>query len=808
MNWRAGQNPFRRFPAVTLLLALLACAPLFWRSQQLTVQPDARVLLEGDQRNLAAFEKVQTILNQHTVVVISMAGGNLFSQRCFDDLRELCNHLSTLPGLLDVKSLTHSVKPVRQGFSFEMVKFVPEGPLPEEEIQRIRQYCLAHPLVRNVMVSADGKHLLITATFQRALDSIGEKRRLREDVEAALKAFEPRGYRFQTIAMPFAEVEVYDTLKRDLMRVCAGALATSLLMLWLSFRSWRIIALILLNLAITQAGVAGLAQSLGISVTIYTAIAFPLLGGMHLALMAHLFTAFQQALPESAGVDAAMDEMLRRVFKSCAFATFISIIGELSLLLCAVNQVQRFGLIGALGIAWVFVWTFGPGLALHKLAWAGTLRRHIEPYRSSPHPPFGQGEGSMASDKPAPSPTNEAMAVTYRRRHTALPSHSQGGVPSGVSQPQFARLAEWVVARRRWILGLGVIALLFALLGAGFIRTDIRVSEFLDQSSPTRQALAEMNAVYGGVNIVQIELDTGRTNGVNDLTFLRWLDGVSRFALDQPGVSGAYSYAQLLAMMNQIWEQERAGSLRLPDSAFTVGLFAGALRARNYPFLTALVDAEGRRAFLVVRSQDMPSGQYLDVVERIVAHAEASRPAGVTVTAQEGLHSILEADRRILRAQAQTAVLTLGAIALVLAVLWRSVWLALLAVMVNVIPIGLVLGAAGLADVPLNSVTVMLAAIVLSIAVDDAVHFLTHWRDEMRTTGDASQAVANTLRVKGPPIVSTSLVLIGVFAPFALFSFPPLRHFGVLAAVAFAAATVSVLTLLPAAVAGIKPRRN
>jgi uncharacterized protein len=480
-----------------------------------------------------------------------------------------------------------------------------------------------------------------------------------------------------------------------------------------------------------------------------------------------------------------------------------------------VNQVQRFGLIGALGIVWVFVWTFGPGLALHKLAWTGTFRRHIEPYRSTPHPPFGhplpsadegrgQSEGSTAPVNLAPSRTIGEMAVTDRRYNNAhaTPNHSQRGVPSGSSQLWFATLAEWVVARRRGILGLGVIALLLALLGVGFIRTDIRVVEFLDQSSPTRQALSEMNSVYGGVNIVQIELDTGRTNGVNDLTFLRWLEGVSRYALDQPGVSGAYSYAQLLAMMNQIWEQERAGSLRLPDSALTMGLFAGALRARDYPFLTALVDAEGRRAFLVVRSQDMPSGQYLDVVERIVAHAETSRPAGVTVTAQEGLHSILEADRRILRAQVQTAALTLGAIALVLAALWRSVWLALLAVMVNVIPIGLVLGTAGLADVPLNSVTVMLAAIVLSIAVDDAVHFLTHWRDEMRSTGDTAQAVVNTLRVKGPPIVSTSLVLIAVFAPFALFSFPPLRHFGVLAAVAFAAATVSVLTLLPAAVSG------
>jgi uncharacterized protein len=477
---------------------------------------------------------------------------------------------------------------------------------------------------------------------------------------------------------------------------------------------------------------------------------------VHLTLLAHLFIAFRQAADRPP--DEALSDMVRRVLKPAAFAALTTAIGMGSLALCDVPQVRQFGLAGAVGVLWVFAWSFGPGLALQALV-----------MRSGARSNNSQTAGAA----------------------------SDGGTA-------FARLAGWVTAHRVAILTVSVFCLVLAALGVRLVRTDIRVVEFLDRSSPTRQALEEMNDVYGGVNVVQIEIDTGRTNGVNDLAFLRYVEDVSRFAQSQPGVTGVYSYPQLLAMMNQIWEQERPGSLRLPETPLLVNLFATALKQRNYPFLTALVDGPMRQAFLVVRSQDMPSGEYLRVVEDIVAHATATKPAGVEVSAAEGIHSILAADRRILRAQVDTAGLTLGAVWLVLALLWRSSWLALLAVVANAIPVGLVLGVAGLADIPLNSITVMIAAIVLGIAIDDSVHFVTFWREERRRSGDARAALAAAFRTKGPPIVCTSVVLVAVFGAFLLFSFPPVRHFGVLSATAFAGALLSMLTFLPAAVAGAK----
>jgi predicted RND superfamily exporter protein len=335
-------------------------------------------------------------------------------------------------------------------------------------------------------------------------------------------------------------------------------------------------------------------------------------------------------------------------------------------------------------------------------------------------------------------------------------------------------------------------------IGIGKIRTDIRVTEFLDRSSPTRVALQEFDEVYGGINVVQFKIDSGVENGINDLGFLSYVDQIQRFAAEKAKVSGTYSYTQLMAMMNQIWEGEKEGSLRLPNNPMMVGMFALALKVRKFPFIDALADEEFRTANVIVRTRGMLSSEYLELLREIVAFAEENRPEGVTVSAQQGIHSILEADRRVLDAQINSFTLTFAIIGLTLLFLWRSFWLAALALLVNVIPVGLAISLAGYGDLPLNSVTVMVAAIVLGIAVDDSVHFITWWRDEYRKSGDAKQALASTFRVKGPPILYTSLILTAVFGAFLVFSFPPVRHFGLLSAVAFVGAIFSTLALLPA----------
>jgi uncharacterized protein len=337
-----------------------------------------------------------------------------------------------------------------------------------------------------------------------------------------------------------------------------------------------------------------------------------------------------------------------------------------------------------------------------------------------------------------------------------------------------------------------------SVFGLSKIRTDIRAVEFLNRQSPTRQAVEELDRIYGGINVVQIEFDSGGQNGINQLSFLRYVESIQRYAESRPGVSAAYSYSQLIAMINQIWQGGGAEALKLPDNSILINVFVLALRSKDYPFLTALCDKSYRTAYLIVRTRDMASDDYLGIIHEVLRHAEQTKPANVTVSAAAGIHSILEADRRILRSQLNTVTGSSLVIGIVLTLLWRSPALAVLSLITNAIPVALVLAITGYAGVPLNSITVMVAAICLGIVVDDSIHFITHWKDLRRRNYSAREAVDETLKIKARPMAYTSWILIAICSTFWFSSFPPVVQFGVLSAVAFTTALATVLFFLPA----------
>lgn len=757
-------NPFLRFPTVSLLLTALLAVPLLVQMTRFEVSSETGILLEGDQRNLSSYEKVKQILSEVEVLVISMECEDVFTSEGITAVRRVSEAFERQQGVADVKSFTHSSMPVRRGFSFDMVPLLPQGTVTSNKLEELREFSLQHPLIRDVMVAADAKHTIITVTYDRDLDTPTQQEELHHEIEGILVPFREEGLRFQTIALPLIEQEIRSTLRSDIMVFLPAALFLLTAILWFVFRSWRILLLVFANQAAVLMIFPGLIRSSGYALSIFTILLFPLLTGVHLTLLIHVFASFQRAAAHALSSRDALERMLVEVLKPCLFAALTTGIGLFSLTLSDVRSVREFGILGAMGIALMFFITFGPGLAILRLA----------------SPKLARFDGLPDKAKPEES----GVHITSRR---------------GFGETRLATFLAPIAMNRSWhVVGIACIAIVVAAFGFGLIRTDIRAVEFLNPKSPTRTAVEEFDKVYGGINVVQLDMDSGATNGVNSLPFLSYVESVQNYAASKTGVSGVYSYAQLLAMINQIWEGGEPEALKLPENVWLINLFAIALKAQNFPFLTALADSDLRTAHVIVRTPDMPSAQYLAIVNDIVDFAAKTKPESVSVSAASGLHSILEADRRILRSQRDSALTTLVVVGVVLMFLWRSPVLAFLSLLTNAVPVGFVVALAGYLDVPLNSITIMVAAIAFGISVDDSIHFITHWR-ECRSSGKSTvEAIRETIRIKGKPIISTSVILISILTVFWLSSFPPVVHFGLLSAAAFAGALAGVLLLLPA----------
>jgi hypothetical protein len=154
--------------------------------------------------------------------------------------------------------------------------------------------------------------------------------------------------------------------------------------------------------------------------------------------------------------------------------------------------------------------------------------------------------------------------------------------------------------------------------------------------------------------------------------------------------------------------------------------------------------------------------------------------------------------KSLAESQIKTLVYVVGATLLMFAILLGSFVLALVALVPNVIAAASVTAVMGYASIPLDMMTITIAAISIGIGVDDAVHYLHRFRQELEKHGDVYKAVEDAHRSIGQAMYFTSTVIFLGFSVLVFSNFLPTVYFGVLTALAMLMAMVANLTLLPA----------
>jgi hypothetical protein len=139
-----------------------------------------------------------------------------------------------------------------------------------------------------------------------------------------------------------------------------------------------------------------------------------------------------------------------------------------------------------------------------------------------------------------------------------------------------------------------------------------------------------------------------------------------------------------------------------------------------------------------------------------------------------------------------------GVTFLMFLVLFRSVLLAVLGLVPNVLAAGVILAFMGFANIPLDLMTITIAALVIGIGVDDATHYLHRFRTEFEETGNVIESVQRTHASTGHALYFTTLTVIAGFSVLAFSSFVPTINFGLLTSLAMIIALVANLALLPA----------
>ena len=176
------------------------------------------------------------------------------------------------------------------------------------------------------------------------------------------------------------------------------------------------------------------------------------------------------------------------------------------------------------------------------------------------------------------------------------------------------------------------------------------------------------------------------------------------------------------------------------------------------------------------------------------------------------LAGVLILFNNLLQSLFKSQILTLGVvmagITLMFLILFRNITLSLIGVVPNFMAAFLILGIIGLLGIPLDMMTITIAAITIGIAVDNSIHYIYRFKEEFKKINDYNQTLEKCHDTVGVAILNTSITIVFGFSILVLSNFIPTIYFGIFTGIAMLLAMISVLTLLPKLILIVKPFGN
>ena len=173
------------------------------------------------------------------------------------------------------------------------------------------------------------------------------------------------------------------------------------------------------------------------------------------------------------------------------------------------------------------------------------------------------------------------------------------------------------------------------------------------------------------------------------------------------------------------------------------------------------------------------------------------------------LAGVLILFNNLLQSLFKSQILTLGlvmiGIFLMFVILFKNIKLSLIGVIPNFIAAFFILGIIGLLGIPLDMMTITIAAITIGIAVDNSIHYIYRFKEEFTISKDYNKTINLCHSTVGKAILNTSITIVFGFSILVLSKFIPTIYFGIFTGIAMLLAMVSVLTLLPSLILLLKP---
>ncbi len=739
-----------RRPALILLLVVLVSVYSLCRliefpslTSRLKLDPSTETLLPQDDADRQIFERVRETFGDADAVLMSVRLEPMFTPDNMARIEQLTQALRKFPGVKTVFSLGTAPNVLAEGDDLEVSTFTQQAASNPDAVKRFPEQIAANPIYRGVLVAEDGVHTALAI----GLDAQGEELFRKQNYAKQFRDMARQITGSQEVWLagsPVVKAASTGAMLDTLMFSVPMIYAITVLMLFLAFRSVRATLSVVLTVSVGLLWTAGTAVNLGYSLNLVSIITPPLVITLGLAYSIHLLSDYFSVPANTA--EERRERVLHvmgRVGAGLLLAGATTIAGFLALMPNALPAIREFAILSSIGVVYlsILILLFLPAL----------------------------------------------LDLMRCGRH-----------PRELGEKTAQRWADWLarfdIKWRRPIIWIALIMVPLNLWLASGIPIGTDYIKSFREGNPVREEYEAINRSFNGANIVSVLIETHVNDALTDPELVRGIDDLQSWLRKQPEVGQTISYVDHLKLLNQSLNNGDPAYFSIPGDPAAIKqllVFAGGDDIRR------VIDARFRSALITVRIKVGDSIEITHFIERVEERLAQLQPplngaiTGTPVLATRTVNAI---------GQGQWMSLAIACFAIwaMLALMFTSARAGLWALLPNLVPVSIYFGTLRLLDIPLNPTNSLIASIVLGVAVDDTVHFLTRFNREARATGSESKAVQAALRETLRPTTLTTIALcLGLLA----LTGSELRsqvQFGMLASFTLFLAWISEITLTPA----------
>lgn len=360
-------------------------------------------------------------------------------------------------------------------------------------------------------------------------------------------------------------------------------------------------------------------------------------------------------------------------------------------------------------------------------------------------------------------------------------------------------LEHMVQYHRNWVYAVTLAIVVIGIYGVSRMETTGKLSDDFSKKDPVYKDLKFLEKSFGGIVPLDIIVDTKKENGVQKASTLKKIEELKTLLEDEEILSKPLSIVELVKFANQGFLGGAPEMYALPTRQVRSSLLAYLPKGGNSDILRSMVDSNQQRARIIYQVADIDSPEMKEFYNRLQTRVDSifdSEKYDVTITGASV--KFMKGTKYLVDNLILSLALAIVVISIIMAFLFGSAKMVFISIVPNLIPLLLTGGIMGLVGIPLKPSTILVFSIAFGISVDDTIHFLAKYRQELRANNwDIKKSVIIAIRETGVSMFYTSIVLLFGFSILMASEFGGSQALGFLVGITLFFAMLSNLVVLP-----------